>query len=75
MFANTFAVATAVLRMRIEKEYPDMDLETVFGRMISGSYDSVSIGRPELVEKILSFHQILFPALVSIVLVSFTHAG
>src|SRR5277367_3707405 len=32
-----------------------MDWKTVFGGMISRSYDSLSIGRQELVEKVLSF--------------------
>lgn len=32
-----------------------MDWKTVFGGIISRSYDSLSIGRQELVEEVLSF--------------------
>ena len=40
----------AVLRMQIEEGILGHGWETVFGRMISRSYDSISIGRLESVE-------------------------
>lgn len=40
----------------MKREYPDMDLKTVFGGMISGSYDSISIGKLELLRENIELH-------------------
>ena len=45
----------AVLRMQIEEGITGHGLQTVFGGMISRSYEIISIGKLEFVEKRLSF--------------------